>query len=636
MTSRICRLGLFFAMCVAMGMSARLNGKEIAAKGYSHVRIVRLSFVNGPVLVKRAGSTQWAKALVNTPVEQGFTISTGGGGFAEVEFENGSTARLGENSKLRFDELALTPKGATVNHLRFTGGYATFHVIPKHGDEYTVTTGNTVITPRGKAEFRTDLRASGLMRVEVFDGAVEVKGPKGATKLTKNKVLRYDDKTLSAFDVSKGIEKDSWDNWVHKRDQEAELAYNDSPIGMNNSLYGWGDLDEYGEWAYFPGSGYGWSPFEPAGWTPFSMGMWSWYPSLGYTWISAEPWGWLPFHTGLWNYDPGFGYFWMPGNLSMWYPAMVDWYTGPGYVGWAPMGIGGAPACASTNCVVAVKPGVVQGGALVDQNTRVNLTGAHLTPVHELNLAPTPRAMLSGTPIVARTAAFRGMPATTAPHAFVRAGINPGAVAARAPRVAAAAPAFRSVAAPRVVLMGQSTSQARAELRGAQHASLFTRAFEANHHGLMRARLGNTLGGQFAVKAAGREGMGFEPAGAPMVVRRAMAGNTAIRTGQVGMEAHPVFLSHRMAPGFVGRQPGMDRLPMGNPAASMRANGAIRSGAPMGSYHVTGPTVRGFNGPSPSMGGFHGVGRMGGGMRAPGGMSAPHAAARGAAGGAHR
>ncbi|HEV2419612.1 MAG TPA: hypothetical protein VGX94_17590, partial [Terriglobia bacterium] len=36
-------------------------------KGYSHVRVVRLSFVDGTVMVRRPGSTEWTKGQVNTP-----------------------------------------------------------------------------------------------------------------------------------------------------------------------------------------------------------------------------------------------------------------------------------------------------------------------------------------------------------------------------------------------------------------------------------------------------------------------------------------------------------------------------------------------------------------------------------------
>ena len=84
------------------------------------------------------------------------------------------------------------------------------------------------------------------------------------------------------------------------------MALNDQAVAAQGPRYGWSDLDTYGEWAMFPGFGYGWMPFAPMGWAPYSMGMWNWYPGMGYTWISGEPWGWLPYHYGSWNFSSDF------------------------------------------------------------------------------------------------------------------------------------------------------------------------------------------------------------------------------------------------------------------------------------------------------------------------------------------
>src|SRR5579884_3128657 len=66
----------------------------------SQVRIVRLSFVEGMVAMYRPDADQWAKVFVNTPIQQGFKIATEANSFAEVEFENGSTASLGHRVSL--------------------------------------------------------------------------------------------------------------------------------------------------------------------------------------------------------------------------------------------------------------------------------------------------------------------------------------------------------------------------------------------------------------------------------------------------------------------------------------------------------------------------------------------------------
>ena len=119
-----------------------------------------------------------------------------------------------------------------------------------------------------------------------------------------------------ALNTKQGIVKDSWDKWTSERDTQAQLALADQAVPARGPMYGWSDLDAYGEWGLFPGFGYGWSPFASMGWSPYSMGMWSWYPGMGYTWISGEPWGWLPYHYGSWNFSTGFGWFWMPGGFG--------------------------------------------------------------------------------------------------------------------------------------------------------------------------------------------------------------------------------------------------------------------------------------------------------------------------------
>jgi len=309
-----------------------------AQQPVSHVRVVRLSYVSGTVAVRQRGAADWTKALVNVPVQEGFQISTSADSFAEVEFENGSTARLGELSRLVFDQLALDAQGGKLNRMTFEQGYATFHFLPEKQDVYSVKVAGATLSPSGKSLFRINLEKNHV-RVEVFNGSAEVIAASQTVRLTKDKILDYNTgATEMAFNVRPGIVKDAWDKWSDARDSQTTLALNDQAFSVPGPRFGWSDLDTYGEWAMLPGFGYGWMPFAPLGWAPFRMGMWNWYPGMGYTWISGEPWGWLPYHYGSWSFSPAFGWFWMPGNFGYWSPALVSWYTGPGWIGWAPWG----------------------------------------------------------------------------------------------------------------------------------------------------------------------------------------------------------------------------------------------------------------------------------------------------------
>ncbi|HKS95722.1 MAG TPA: FecR family protein, partial [Terriglobia bacterium] len=298
------------------------------ATGLSHVRVVRLSYISGTVAVKRPKSTEWANAIVNTPIQEGYAVSTSSNSFAEVEFENGSTARLGELSEINFTQLAMNAEGSKLNRLALEQGYATFHFLPEHGDVYEVKAGAATFTPDGKSEFRTDIDY-GRLRAEVFSGSVNIAAGGKTAKLGKDKILDDNANSTEAFNISHGITKDSWDAWTEARDKQTVLALNDQAVGPRGPLYGWSDLDAYGEWANIPGYGLGWAPYEAFGWSPYSAGLWNWYPSFGWTWISSEPWGWMPYHYGLWNYDASVGWFWMPGDsFDFWSPALVSWYMG--------------------------------------------------------------------------------------------------------------------------------------------------------------------------------------------------------------------------------------------------------------------------------------------------------------------
>jgi hypothetical protein len=451
MEYRTLRLGLAAWIAGILLLPAGL----LAQQAVSHVRVVRLSYVSGTVAVRRPGADDWAKAMVNTPIQEGFDVQTSAASYAEVEFENGSTARLGELSRINFSQLALDADGNKLNRLTFEQGYATFHILPEHRDAYSVKVADATLTPSNKTEFRTDLR-QGRVRVEVFNGSVEVVAPSGSEKLGKDKVLEYNTNTPEvALDVHHGIQRDAWDQWTEARDTQTQLALGDQAVSPRGPQYGWSDLNTYGEWAYIPGYGNGWAPYAPAGWSPYGMGMWGWYSGMGWTWTSSEPWGWLPYHYGMWDYDASLGWFWLPGSFGAWSPALVNWYSGPGWLGWAPLGVRGSPGFLP---VTTVAGNVIQNGQMITPQTIGHVHRSAGTAITQLPFQPTASVLLSGGPVAV------------------------GAVSPGAGLVAAT-----HATAPSTILMGGDGSRESA-LFGAHQRSQ-----------PLRARLGTTLGGRFVV-----------------------------------------------------------------------------------------------------------------------------------------
>jgi ferric-dicitrate binding protein FerR (iron transport regulator) len=495
------------------------------AAATSHARVVRLSYLSGTATVKRPGAAEAEPAMLNVPIQEGFELSTSEGSYAEVEFENGSTARLGERSKLLFHQLALDANGNKLNGMTFEQGYATFHFVPEHnspptptrdgsiyfhppyGDVYRVKVADTTVTADGKCEFRTDLDQDRL-RVEVFNGSVDVATPTLSSKLEQGKILEHEvGGTELAFNTQKGIVKDDWDKWTEARDKQVLLTEKDEAVHATGPRYGWSELDTYGEWVALPGGRFGWSPYAGAGWSPYINGLWQFYPGFGWTWISGEPWGWLPYHCGLWDFDPFFGWYWMEPmfGCGIWQPSLVSWYAGPGWIGWAPKGTstppgtggGGHPRPAppgsghprplpllrdSSRRITTVPTNVVQNRQLITPQTvnRISPLAGSLIERPPFEPSPPPTSPASSLALASET--------TSKTNAATAALPAPAPTGARRPGFA-----WHHASAPSTILMGGDAAKESALLAG-HHL----------HSGRepLRAIEGATLGGRYPARAS--------------------------------------------------------------------------------------------------------------------------------------
>jgi hypothetical protein len=95
-------------------------------------------------------------------------------------------------------------------------------------------------------------------------------------------------------------------------------------------------LAPYGEWVDHPRHGRVWYPRDVGyNWRPYTLGRWANTEEHGWMWVSEEEWGWGPYHYGRWDQDDRYGWVWVPGDR--WAPAWVEWRTGGGHIGWAPL-----------------------------------------------------------------------------------------------------------------------------------------------------------------------------------------------------------------------------------------------------------------------------------------------------------
>lgn len=109
---------------------------------------------------------------------------------------------------------------------------------------------------------------------------------------------------------------------------------NVAPINVSFQVF-YDELTPYGDWISDPTHGYVWIPYADAGFQPYQTNGYWVNSRFGNTWVSLYDWGWAPFHYGRWFFTDFYGWAWVPGYE--WAPAWVDWRSGQGYYGWAPL-----------------------------------------------------------------------------------------------------------------------------------------------------------------------------------------------------------------------------------------------------------------------------------------------------------
>ena len=299
-------------------------------------RAVRLSYVDGQVTLSQGGQVLAQQAVANAPLLEGMQLTTADSGKAEIQFEDGSVARLSPDSSLTLQVLQGT--GTTSNavlvlssglaYFEFQGGGLAGQMSVQFGDAQVTTSGFTV--------FRVGMD-SPPGQVAVFSGNAHLESSGGnvATDLHGGESIALSAASPADYQLAESIEPDSWDEWNSDRDQ-ALTAETASQTGATENLGepqnpAWSDLDADGNWYDVPGQGYVWSPYEAASaaFDPYGYGNWMWTPGYGYLWVSGYPWGYMPFQCGAWNYFDGFGWGWAPGlgGCSPWWG--TGFYGGP-------------------------------------------------------------------------------------------------------------------------------------------------------------------------------------------------------------------------------------------------------------------------------------------------------------------
>lgn len=295
---------------------AAAQGAQVA-----RVRVARLTYVEGAVQVVRADNTGADEPVLNMPLVMGNRVVTGDYGQAEIEFEDGSVARLTPRSALALDDLSVSQGtgdagGMAVTRLVLLNGLAYFELRKAPSFAYTVDAGGT----------RASLIENAVLRVAfdeppatfaVLSGSVRVERPEGfRSEVHSGESLRADKNDETRYFLNQQVTEESWDRWNEARDEIAENDGERRTMARDgfagNQGYGWSDLDTHGRWYEVAGQGMVWQPdVADEGFDPYGYGSWVWV-NTGYVWASGYNWGWTPYRCGRWSYFGGFGWGWTP------------------------------------------------------------------------------------------------------------------------------------------------------------------------------------------------------------------------------------------------------------------------------------------------------------------------------------
>jgi hypothetical protein len=333
--------GAAVAGLVAMALGAALLVPRMRADDPGQAaRAVRLSSVEGKVQVSQGDQILADPAVANMPLFEGTQVVTSDGGQAEIQFEDGSVARLSPNSSLTLSVLR-GQDGTGESEIVLESGLGYFEVQASSAGQMRVRFADAVVTASGFTVVRINLD-NPPGELAIFSGNAHVeRGSAVALDLHGGQSVALNGTDPTRYNLSETIETDSWDAWNADRDQALQAEYG-SQTGATKSFAdsnnpAWADLDSNGNWYNVPGEGYIWSPTDASNpeWDPYGNGSWMFTPGFGYIWVSGASWGYLPYQCGSWNYFDAFGWGWAPGGMCN------PWWGGGGWrynIGYGPSG----------------------------------------------------------------------------------------------------------------------------------------------------------------------------------------------------------------------------------------------------------------------------------------------------------
>ncbi|HYK34332.1 FecR domain-containing protein [Alloacidobacterium sp.] len=184
--------------------------------GGAKIAIAWLSGVEAEVQLANSNEKEFHPAVAHMPITEGTVIQTGRGR-AEVEFEDGSTVRLGQYSSIEIPRSELFALGATATSINVLKGTVYASLIPAYlvkpkGTDFQLKFGLQVLHLQPSSHIRVELDATGA-RLAVLDGKGSVEGPFGTIGLVKKRTFVFNLEDQSELAMVKKVSTNPLDAW---------------------------------------------------------------------------------------------------------------------------------------------------------------------------------------------------------------------------------------------------------------------------------------------------------------------------------------------------------------------------------------------------------------------------------------
>jgi uncharacterized membrane protein YgcG len=243
--------------------------QDASGTATTYPQIVRVSLLEGDVRVARgvegrkAKGSGWEKAVVDLPIESGFSLVTGADGRVEIEFEDASTVYLAPNSVLAFNELSSTG-GVPRTELALLSGTMTLDVKPMAPAEWfsvrTPVNGFSVRYP-DQAYLRVGSYLDGMTLTSLRPTVFHVNGASALPAAGGMTVTFHPGKAPAQAPEDKA-QFAAWDNWVGQRVVHREQAMQATmkEAGLKTPIPGLAEMR--GQGTFFDCAPYGtcWEP----------------------------------------------------------------------------------------------------------------------------------------------------------------------------------------------------------------------------------------------------------------------------------------------------------------------------------------------------------------------------------------